>query len=50
VLLRDSTPDRVIERLRLHAPKAQLLRTNLSHADEERLREMLAKASLEAQG
>ena len=45
VLLRDSTPDRVIERLRFHAPNAQLLRTNLSHHDEERLRTMLDQAS-----
>jgi len=50
VLLRDSTPDRVIERLRTHAPHAQLLRTNLSHADEEELRQMLAKASQEDEG
>ena len=35
VLLRDAAPDRVIERLRSHAPNARLLRTNLSHTDEE---------------
>ena len=45
VLLRDSTPDRVIERLRFHAPHARLLRTNLSHHDEEQLRTMLEQAS-----
>lgn len=49
VLLRDSTPDRVIERLRTHAPHAKLLRTSLSHTDEERLRQLLEKASKQAE-
>ena len=49
LLLRDSTPDRVIERLRAHAPHARLLRTNLSHTDEDRLRQMLEKASKQAE-
>jgi len=50
VLLRDSAPDRVIERLKAHAPNARLLRTNLSHADEDRLRQLLEKASQQARG
>jgi uncharacterized membrane protein len=49
VLLRDSTPDRVIERLRTHAPHAQLLRTNLSHVDEDRLRLLLESVSGQAE-
>ncbi|MFM8277602.1 MAG: DUF1269 domain-containing protein [Cyanobium sp.] len=49
VLLRDAAPDRVIERLRSHAPHARLLRTNLSHTDEENLRQLLEKASKEAE-
>jgi uncharacterized membrane protein len=49
LLLRDSTPDRVIERLRAHAPHARLLRTSLSHTDEDRLRQMLEKASKQAE-
>jgi len=49
VLLRDATPDRVIERLRSHAPHAKLLRTNLSHTDEARLRQLLEKASKQAE-
>ena len=49
VLLNDSTPDRVIERLRGHAPHAKLLRTNLSHTDEEQLRQLLEKASRQAE-
>ena len=49
VLLRDATPDRVIERLRSHAPHAKLLRTNLSHTDEERLRQLLETASKQAE-
>lgn len=49
LLLHDAAPDRVIERLRSHAPHAKLLRTNLSHADEEKLRQLLAQASKEAE-
>ena len=49
LLLRDATPDRLIERLRVHAPHAKLLRTNLSHTDEDRLRQMLEQASKQAQ-
>ena len=49
VLVRESTPDRVIERLRAHAPHARLLRTNLSHTDEERLRQLLEQASRQAE-
>ena len=49
LLLRDATPDRVIERLRAHAPHARLLRTNLSHTDEARLRELLEQASKQAE-
>jgi uncharacterized membrane protein len=49
VLLRDSTPDRVIERLRVHAPHAKLLRTSLSHTDEHRLRQLLERASKQAE-
>jgi len=45
VLLRESAPDRVIERLRSHAPQARLLRTNLSHVDEDRLRHLLERVS-----
>jgi uncharacterized membrane protein len=49
VLLRESAPDRVIERLRAHAPQARLLRTNLSHVDEDRLRHLLERVSGEAE-
>jgi uncharacterized membrane protein len=49
LLLRDSTPDKLIERLRNHAPHAKLLRTNLSHTDEDRLRALLEKASKQAE-
>lgn len=48
VLLREATPDRVIERLRSHAPHARLLRTNLSHRDEQRLRLLVERASRQA--
>jgi uncharacterized membrane protein len=49
LLVKEATADRVIERLRRHAPHARLLRTNLSHTDEERLRHLLEKASREAE-
>ncbi|MEB3264103.1 MAG: DUF1269 domain-containing protein [Synechococcus sp.] len=49
LLVREATPDRVIERLRAHAPHAKLLRTNLSHTDEEQLRQLLEKASKQAE-
>ena len=49
LLVRDATPDRLIERLRVHAPHARLLRTNLSHTDEERLRQLLEQASKQAE-
>ena len=48
LLVREATPDRVIERLRAHAPHAKLLRTNLSHTDEDQLRELLERARLQA--
>jgi uncharacterized membrane protein len=49
LLVRDATPDRLIERLRAHAPHARLLRTTLSHSDEERLRQLLERASKQAE-
>jgi uncharacterized membrane protein len=49
LLVRQATPDRVVERLRAHAPHAKLLRTNLSHTDEDRLRELLERARQQAE-
>ena len=49
LLVREATPDRLVERLRAHAPHAKLLRTNLSHIDEERLRQLLEQASKQAE-
>ena len=49
LLVREATPDRVIERLRAHAPHAKLLRSNLSHTDEDQLRELLERARLQAE-
>ena len=47
--MRDGTPDRVIERLRSHAPNARLVKTNLSHTDEDKLRELLKAAAQQAE-
>jgi uncharacterized membrane protein len=49
LLVRDATPDRVVERLRSHAPHAKLLRTSLSHTDEERLRDLLDQTRKQAE-
>ena len=49
LLVRDGTPDRVIERLRSHAPNARLVKTNLSHTDEDKLRELLKGAAQQAE-
>ena len=49
LLVRDSTPDKVVERLRSHAPHARLVKTSLSNTDEDNLREMLQKAAKRAE-
>ena len=49
LLVRDGTPDRVIERLRSHAPIARLVKTNLSHTDEDKLRDLLKAAAQQAE-
>jgi uncharacterized membrane protein len=49
LLIREATADRVIERLRAHAPHARLLRTNLSHTDEDQLRTLLESAARQAE-
>ena len=48
LLVRDGTPDRVIER-HSHAPNARLVKTNLSHTDEDKLRELLKGAAQQAE-
>jgi uncharacterized membrane protein len=49
LLIREATADRVVERLRAHAPHAKLLRSNLSHTDEAQLRELLERAARQAE-
>jgi len=49
LLVKDSTPDRVIERLRRHLPNARLIHTSLSHTDEETLKEQLEQARKKAE-
>ena len=39
----------MIERLRRHAPHARLIHTNLSHTDEEKLKEQLERARKQAE-
>ena len=49
LLVRDGTPDRVVERLRSHAPHARLVKPSLSHTDEDQLKELLKKAAQQAE-
>jgi uncharacterized membrane protein len=49
LLVRDATPDRVVERLRSFAPHAKLLRTSLSHTDEAQLNELLERSRKQAE-
>ena len=49
LLVRDGTPDRVVERLRSHAPHARLIKTSLSHTDEDQLKQLLQKAAQQAE-
>ena len=49
LLVRDATPDRVVERLRSFAPHAKLLRTSLSHTDEAQLSELLENSRKQAE-
>ncbi|WP_413441783.1 DUF1269 domain-containing protein [Synechococcus sp. MIT S1220] len=45
LLVRDGTPDRIVDRLRSHAPNARIVKTSLSHANEDKLRELLKSAA-----
>ena len=49
LLVKEATEDRVVEKLRRHAPHTRLLQTNLSHTDEDQLKELLEKASKQAE-
>ena len=49
LLVKEATEDRVVEKLRRHAPHTRLLQTNLSHNDEDQLKELLEKASQQAE-
>ena len=49
LLVREGTPDRVVESLRKHAPHARLVRTNLSHVDEDKLRDLIKTTAQRAE-
>ena len=49
LLVKEATEDRVVEKLRRHAPHTRLLQTNLSPTDEDQLKELLEKASQQAE-
>ena len=47
--MREGTPDRVVESLRSHAPHARLVKTSLSHVDEDKLRELIKTSAQQAE-
>jgi uncharacterized membrane protein len=49
LLVREGTPDRVVESLRSHAPHARLVKTSLSHVDEDKLRELIKTSAQQAE-
>ena len=49
LLVRQENPDRVVETLRNHAPHARLVKTSLSHVDEDKLRDLIKKSAQQAE-
>ena len=49
LLIREGTPDRVVESLRSHATHARLVKTSLSHVDEDKLRELIKTSAQQAE-
>jgi uncharacterized membrane protein len=49
LLVREGTPDRVVESLRSHAPHARLVKTSLSHVDEDKLRDLIKTSAQQAE-
>ena len=41
-------PDRVVEILCRHAPDARLVKTSMSHVDEDKLRDLIKKTAEQA--
>ena len=41
-------PDRVVEILCRHAPNARLVKTSMSHVDEDKLRDLIKKTAEQA--
>ena len=48
LLMREGTPDRAVESLRNHAPNARLVKTSLSHVDEDKLRDLIKTSAEKA--
>ena len=49
LLVHEGTPDRVVESLRSHAPHARLVKTSLSHVDEDKLRDLIKTSAQQAE-
>ena len=47
--MRQGNPDRVLESLRSHAPYACLVKTSLSHIDEDKLRDLIKRSAQKAE-
>ena len=49
LLVRQGNPDRVAETLRSHASHARLVKTSLSHVDEDKLRDLIKRSAQKAE-
>jgi uncharacterized membrane protein len=47
--MRQGNPDRVVKSLRSHAPHARLVKTSLSHVDDDKLRKLIKRSSQKAE-
>ena len=45
LLVRQGNPDRVVESFRSHALHARLVKTSLSHVDEDKLRDLIKRSA-----
>ena len=49
LLVRQGNPDRVAETSRSHASYARLVKTSLSHVDEDKLRDLIKRSAQKAE-
>ena len=49
LLVRQENPDREVETLPNHAPHARLVKTSLSHVDEDKLQDLIKRSAQKAE-